>query len=622
MIVLGVSPLDKDATVTLMADGRVIYSIAEERLSRQKMHAGFPRGALEMVLARSGVKPSEVSCVAYAFLDHEREAALMRKNRRTDFVFNRQSKAKIAALIREARLRVVCRGFQVHGLSSAMEVMHKSRLKQAGYRLLSSEGLIGDWSNRWQYRRWINEASVAHQCYEKELLNSLRDFGLEHKLTRFEHHETHVANAFYLSGFERALVLTLDGYGSGLSGSVSVAEEKGIRRLHGLETPYSLGTYYESVTSALGFRPDRHAGKTVGLAAFGDPEVLGDLLRSLFFWFDGGFRILRSSDLYLSRRLATSFPKIDVAAAYQMALEEVVCRYVEHYLHQSGTDSVVLSGGVAANVKLNQRIHEIPGVRRIYIHPNMGDGGCGTGAALLEFVRKGVRPEGMTDAYLGPDYTESQMESALRTSRLPYHRSEDIEVDVARLVAENNVVARFNGRMEYGPRALGNRSILYQAIDPTVNQWLNARLGRTEFMPFAPATLNEDRHLCYEHCDGAEFTAQFMTITFNCTPWMRRSCPAAVHVDGTARPQLVTRSSNPNFHRILTEYKKLSGLPSLINTSFNMHEEPIVCSPEDAIRSFLQGKLDYLAMGSFLVKSPLALDKPERRSSLAAMPVS
>jgi carbamoyltransferase len=160
--------------------------------------------------------------------------------------------------------------------------------------------------------------------------------------------------------------------------------------------------------------------------------------------------------------------------------------------------------------------------------------------------------------------------------------------------------------MEYGPRALGHRSILYHAKEPAVNQWLNQRLGRTEFMPFAPATLYEHRHDCYLNMKGADYAAQFMTITFDCTDQMKRDCPAAVHVDGTARPQLVSREGSPGFHRILTEFQKITGVPSVINTSFNMHEEPIVCSPDDAIRAFLQGNLDYLAIGGFLVEHPSA----------------
>jgi len=380
-----------------------------------------------------------------------------------------------------------------------------------------------------------------------------------------------------------------------------------------------LGTFYESVTSALGFRPGRHEGKIVGLAAYSDPEVLGDVLRSLFVWDDAGFQMLRSSDLFLARRLAALFPKIDVAAAYQRVLEEVAVRYVRPYVERLKLDTLVLSGGVFANVKLNQRLYEIPGVRRITIHPNMGDGGCGTGAALLQFVQNGKRPEVPADVYWGPDYDEAQIEAALRSAGVAYARVPDIEVEIARLIADDKVVARFDGRMEYGPRALGNRSILYQAQNPEVNQWLNARLLRTEFMPFAPATLYEDRHLCYQNIEGAEFAARFMTITFDCTPWMREHCPAAVHVDGTARPQLVSADTNPSFHSVLSEYKKRTGIPSVINTSFNMHEEPIICSPADAIRSFQDGRLDYLALGNFLVRSPELVDNAAAARQTAAV---
>jgi carbamoyltransferase len=157
--------------------------------------------------------------------------------------------------------------------------------------------------------------------------------------------------------------------------------------------------------------------------------------------------------------------------------------------------------------------------------------------------------------------------------------------------------------MEYGPRALGNRSILYQATDPTVNDWLNRRLQRTEFMPFAPVTLEEFADQCYVNLDGARDAARFMTITFDCTDWMKKQCPAVVHVDGTARPQIIDKQANPSYHRILEEYRKLTGLPTLINTSFNMHEEPIVRTAEDAIRAYQAAGLDALVLGPFLVRA-------------------
>lgn len=621
MIVLGISPLDKDATVTLMIDGKVAYAIAEERLSRQKMHAGFPRSALAMVLERSGVEPADIDHVVYAFLDCQTEARLMRRNWKSDYWLNRSPDApRTTRQIDEARRRLRPRSLTVHGLADPMESLPKPWYKRAAYRLATADGLLGDWANRWQFRKRLKAGIAEHRRFEAELLAGLEEFGLRQPLERVEHHQTHVANAFFHSGFDRALVVTVDAYGSGLSATVSSAEGTKIDRLSTVETPCSLGNMYSAVTSALGFNPDRHAGKVVGLAAFGDPDVLRKVLLDQFVWSNGSFAARRSSDVFLSRRLAAEFPKIDVAAAYQAVLEEVVRRYVLHYVEQTGHDTLVLSGGVTANVKMNQRLFELPGIRRVYIHPNMGDGGCGTGAALMKCVEAGIVPERLDDVYLGPEYSDRQMETAIREAGLSYRHVPDIECEIARLIAADQVVARFQGRMEYGPRALGNRSVLYQATDPAVNQWLNARLGRTEFMPFAPATLFEDRHQCYEHVDGAEFAAQFMTITFDCTPWMIEHCPAAVHVDGTARPQLVTEQANPSFYAILRNYKALTGLPCIINTSFNMHEEPIVCSPQDAVRAFVKGQLDYLAMGNFLIgaESPRQAKRTSQRGETAA----
>ncbi|MCH7615490.1 MAG: carbamoyltransferase, partial [Nitrospinae bacterium] len=334
------------------------------------------------------------------------------------------------------------------------------------------------------------------------------------------------------------------------------------------------------------------------------PKILMDLVFSRFYQEPGNFRIIESNNIYFSRFLSTLFPKIDVAAAYQAVLESVAVNYVQHYVQQTGIDTVVLAGGVIANVKVNQRIFEIPGVTRIFIYPNMGDGGCGTGAAFLASRKYLGKRDPYQTVYFGPDYSEEEILSALNSAGLLFERYESIEPLIAKLIHEGNVVARFNGRMEYGPRALGNRSILYHASEPEVNQWLNQRLGRTEFMPFAPATLFEERHRCYRNIDGAEGAAQFMTITFNCTDFMKETCPAAVHVDGTARPQLVRRETSSSYYQVLQEYFKLSGIPSIINTSFNMHEEPIVNSPGDAIRAFLQGNLDFLAIGKFMVRHP------------------
>lgn len=605
MKVLGISPLDKDATVTIVEDGRILYAAAEERFTRVKLQDGFPWQALQDGLDATGTAIEEIDRVAYPFLTYDEETRLFEKNlaKERDFLTETEVNAT-AEELRAARARVPLGRPAVPGLADPDERMEKGLLKSVAYRMLGAEGVVSRNVAKRGSERWGKDASAFHQRWQLELEGALSELGLAGKLKRVEHHLSHAANAFFTSGFDEALVVTLDGYGSGLAGSISVGRGGTIERVHNLEYPHSLGTFYESVTSALGFKPSRHEGKIVGLAAYGDPEVLGDVLRRRFVQDDGGFRIVETNNVYFARLLSTQFPKIDVAAAYQRVLEEVAVAYVTRHLRRTGLRNVVLSGGVVANVKLNQRLREIDGVERIFIHPNMGDGGCGTGAALLEFAGSEETSRRLNDVYLGPCFSPAQIADALRRAQLPFTHYAPIEPRIAMLLASGKVVARFDGRMEYGPRALGHRSILYHAKEPEVNQWLNQRLGRTEFMPFAPATLYEHRDACYRNVDGADYAAEFMTITFDCTDQMKRDCPAAVHVDGTARPQLVSAQNSPGFHRLLTEYHRLTGVPSVINTSFNMHEEPIVCTPDDAVRAFLQGNLDYLAIGEFLVEHP------------------
>jgi len=605
MKVLGISPLDKDSTVTLVDDGKITYAAAEERFTRVKLQDGFPWQAMQDCLERTGTDPSEIAAVTYPFLAWTEETRLFTEKLSREKVYlEGQESVQTTRLMREAEARVPVRTAAIPGLQHPNEKMEKGFAKTLAYRVLAGDSVVSRNVAKRGSDQWGREAQQFHKKWQEELEGALGEMGLGDKLKRYEHHITHAANAYYGSGFDEALIVSLDGYGSGLAGAASIGRGGKIERIHGIEYPHSLGTFYESVTSGLGFRPSRHEGKIVGLAAYGDPKVLRDVLLARVDQQPGNFRILESNNLYFARMLASQFPKIDVAAAYQHVLETVSTAYVGHYLKQTGLRNVVLSGGVVANVKLNQRIFALDSVDNIFVHPNMGDGGCGTGAALLEFQGNANLSKPLSDVYLGPSYSDDDIMAALQRSQLAYDRYAPIEPKIAQLIAAGKVVARFTGRMEYGPRALGNRSILYHAREPEVNQWLNQRLGRTEFMPFAPATLYEHRHECYLNVDGADYAAQFMTVTFDCTEFMKRESPAAVHVDGTARPQLVTSTSNPSFHQVLAEYHRLTGLPSVINTSFNMHEEPIVCSPDDAVRAFLQGNLDYLAIGSFLVMHP------------------
>lgn len=604
MKVLGISPLDKDSTVSIVEDGQILFAAGEERYSRNKQQDGFPRQALEQALARTGSKLSDFDLVCYPFLTWENEVKLFTKNLEDERQFIRKFEPKdLNRQIKEALTKVPDRNEPIHGLKHPNAIMEKGFLHNSYYSMAGAQRLASNNAALKGSRQWGEAAMDSFRHWEKTLNDGLLEMGWDKPVKHMDHHLSHAANCYLCSGFERALCITIDGYGSGLSGSVSEARDGKIRRLHGISYPNSLGTLYEHVTSSLGFKPSRHEGKIVGLASYGDPSILGDILLERIAQMPGDFRIYEANNVYFSRYLATKFPKIDVAAAYQHVLEIVATNYVRYWVEKTGIDTIVLSGGVTANVKLNQRIFEIEGVNHIFVYPNMGDGGCGTGAALYHSWPGGVNSS-ISNVYFGPEYSKGEIEKALVAEGLEFSQPENLAAEVAALIHSGEVVARFDGRMEYGPRALGNRSILYHAREPEVNQWLNKRLGRTEFMPFAPVTLYEAREKCFHNIKGAEHAAEFMTITFDCTEFMRQNCPAAVHVDGTARPQLIRREVNPGYYDILKEYEKLSGIPSLINTSFNMHEEPIVASPEDAIRAFVQGALDYLAIGPFLVKQP------------------
>ncbi|MCZ6571956.1 MAG: carbamoyltransferase [Planctomycetota bacterium] len=615
MRVLGISPLDKDATASIVEDGKILYAAGEERFSRIKQHKGFPHESLAKGLEVTGTKPEDVEEVSYAFLTWDQEVASIHKSLEEDAdVLHVLDCAAMRRLLKEADRRQPERPDAVHGLTSPEQVFAKGGLKKLAYHLLSLNTTISRAASKYLLGKWVAGSRAAHRHWQADLEAGLRRFGLQDKLKRYEHHLSHAANSYLNSGFERALIVTIDGYGTGLAGSISLGEGTAIKRLANVRYPHSLGTYYEMVTSSLGYNPSRHAGKIVGLAAYGDPERLAPALLQTFERTPGAFRIHQAQNSFISRYLATRYPMIDVAAAYQHVLEVVVQEWVQHWIKQTGADAVALSGGVTANVKMNQRIFEVEGVKRVFVYPNMGDGGCGSGVAVLRSMGAEL-PGPFESAYLGPEYGDAEMRAALDEAGLQYDAPSGLEAQVAKRVHSGEVVARFDGRMEYGPRALGNRSILYHAREPDVNQWLNKRLGRTEFMPFAPVTLYEAREKCYRNMSGAEHTAEFMTITFDCTPFMGKSCPAAVHVDGTARPQLVRREVNPGYYGIVEEYEKLSGIPCLINTSFNMHEEPIVCTPRDAVRAFLEGHLDCLAIGSYVVPNPEAGKKPREAAT-------
>jgi carbamoyltransferase len=446
--------------------------------------------------------------------------------------------------------------------------------------------------------------------------------------TFVDHHTCHAASAYYPSGFDEAEVVTVDGVGDTFSSRVFHGKGgKLTPRAQYFHTEFPLGHNYEYMTALLGFHPHRHAGKVTGLAGHGSRDER--LLRVLEAWLtrvwsakegrpyffmlhsqhgstadDPAFEQALEELRGLRQTLFGDWSNVDLAWAIQHILEREVTKMIETVIPEIDGQPICLAGGVFANVSLNKLVKEM-GFGQIFVQPAMGDGGLAFGAPLYHLAETdGLTPYKLDHVYLGPEYSDSEIQQAIRDQGLEGRRYDEVEPAIADLLAEGRVVARFNGRMEFGPRALCNRSILYHCADASVNEWLNQRLDRTEFMPFAPATLASDIDESYEGLKGAEHTAEFMTITSDCTEKFKRECGAAVHVDGTARPQIVQEATNPSMHKILVEYKKRTGVGTTVNTSFNMHEEPIVCTPEDAVRSFVRGHLDYLAIGNHIVENP------------------
>ncbi|MBF0133374.1 MAG: hypothetical protein HQL75_12400 [Magnetococcales bacterium] len=555
------------SAVLVDGTGQVLFAAAEERYSKKKLQKGYPEQAIADLTEHF---PDAVPQSPVCTVDMPLGAKVVRN------------------------LGLVASSFG-KGLNTSKSVT--SLLGTWGKRLLRGQGsgVVGS----------VEQANASE-----------KNIGYQHLV---EHHAAHAASAYYCSGFPKAMVVTIDGLGDCLSATVYAGDGSELipkAKYYYNEMP--LGANYEVLTGLLGFNPDRHCGKITGLSARGHANPACVTALGRFFeeswkrgrknWFD---RLHDEDEEAVLRELRAlrqshlgAFSREDLAWAIQDETERRTLALIAHHAPTDiGHTDICLAGGVFGNVRVNQKIKGM-GFRNIFVQPAMDDGGLSLGAALYHLgMERGVMPRRLDHCFLGPAFDEAAMEEAIQRRGLAYEKVDHIHYAIAQLVEQGLVVARFDGAMEFGPRALGNRSILYHTVDPLVNTWLNKRLARTEFMPFAPATLVEKGHRCYLNLQGCEHAAEFMTMTFDCTTEMKRTSPAVVHVDGTARGQLVDARVNPGFHEILSEYHKSTGIPSLVNTSFNMHEAPIVATPDDAVKSFLDGRLDCLAMGPFLVRA-------------------
>jgi len=568
MIILGIAD-NHDAGAAVVADGELISAVNQERIDRIKHSGAFPWGAIDAALDAAGLRPRDVDRIVFgtAFTPSAALRALpaLHQSRKDDGQFSPLLHAYI---------------------------VYQSALRRSGLHELEIDACRSILSKRLQERRFDGA-----------------------ELHLMDHHEAHAQGAFRTQHRDPCLVLTVDAMGDGTSATawVGQAGELELRfRQSGLAC---VNTYYSRITELLGFKPNRHEGKITGLAAYAEPPAeLLEHLRQRFRFVGPGFlrmhptRIDRPDDPF--HRGILRWTREEVASAAQRVLEEMVTAFVRYHVKQTGLRDLAVAGGIFANVKLNQRIAELPEVDSLWVMPHMGDGGLAAGAALGS---AGATPRRLAHACLGPTFGRRDCSKALERAQLPREEVAsrqtldgvpgDVE-RVAAVIAGGGAVGRFHAAMEWGPRALGHRSVLAPATDPAVNEWLNERLSRSEFMPFAPVVRAEDAPGYFVGLDKADDAARFMTVCFDCTDTFKKLAPAAVHVDGTARPQVVSASSDPDLHALLTRVGELTGVPVLINTSFNLHEEPIVCTPDDGVRAFVQAKLDALWMAPYVVIRP------------------
>lgn len=558
-----------------MKDGEVLLVSSEERRRNVKNHAGIPERSIEAVFERTGVSPRDVDLVTLA-----------------------------------SRIRTT---FPTRSPKPIYKILH------ALTSLARSE--LGTKAGRWLLPKLRKR---------QDLMTCLAGHGMAEKpVLPFDHHLCHAATAYFHRPWaEPTLVLTLDGAGDGICASVNIGSGNDLQVVSQTPKYHSPADgMYSAVTALLGLRPYEHEYKVMGMAPYGQPQHCIDVLRRAFTVegltfrnhtgrFGPGIRH------YFHKHLA--FQRFDnVSAACQLAFEELMVQWVRNAIAATGIRNVAAAGGAFLNVKANKLIREMPEVDSLYVYPASDDGGTPIGASILgdlELCRqRGSRPQLNLpkSMYLGLEFSEPEMERAAQASGLPYHRMDTPARDIARLLSSGKIVARFDGREEVGPRALGNRSILADARDLRFIRKLNFAIKQRDFwMPFAASVLDEDRH---RYIDGPSERAHFMIEAFDTTTEGAETLVAGTHpFDRTIRPQVVNEL-NPGYQAVLRAFKDETGVGGLLNTSFNLHGFPIVGTPEVAIETLKRSDLDALALGPFLVtKDDPTVQRAEENESAAA----
>ena len=565
MYILGITTLG-DSAATLLKDGEIVAAAEEERFSRRKHHSGFPYNSMQYCLDEAGISIGDIEHIGLYWkpwvLRHKAMQAL-----------------KAALISRDMFKARVDRGVAQVGENYLGMLRHPHRIREH----------FGDSNFKFHF---------------------------------LEHHQCHAASAFFVSGFDRAAIMTWDGTGEDTTTLFCRGEDRNIQPLKRIKLPHSLGQFYSAVTNYLGF--DMFEGdewKVMGLAAYGKPEYY-DFFAKHVLSVNGNhdFRLdIRVLDHHLAKhyKFREEFTNVlgpprargealvekhwNIAASAQKVLEDTALHLLSGLHEQIGSENLCMAGGVAFNSVMNGRIMTESPFKRFFIQPAAGDAGCSLGAALLVWHSRLKQPREfrMEHAYYGPSFSSEDCAAALRAAGLQFETLADEQMlpRVAALLANGAIVGWFQGRMEFGPRALGNRSFLADPRRSDMRELLNQKVKLREwFRPLAPSMLEE----AAEGLFGHQHHDPFMITVLNVLEEKRAGIPAVVHVDGTARPQTVSRHVNPRYWQLIREFEKLTGVPLVLNTSFNV-QEPIVLSPADAIKTFSRASFDALVLENHLV---------------------
>lgn len=562
MNILGLNYIFHDSSACLMQDGRILFAVEEERISRDKHTQKFPVNAIRACISNAGLTSSEIDHVAVSINP---------------------------------------------GKSEAAKLHHAAQLNGSSEKFLEYE-----------FDRLRNRHLEFWSWYESEWGQRKNSKPEVHFIN---HHESHAVGSYHVSPWDEAALLSIDGWGEWSTTWMGCAKGRQITCFSESYFPNSLGVFYSAATEFCGFKPNYDEGKTMGLAPTGNPDTFYKFIDELVEvdeqgqihivskWFD--FPSLTGELCSLALIKELGLPRLpgepfeqhhkDVAAAFQAVLENKILKIAGFLSKETGMENLVLSGGVALNSVANGRILKERIFKDIYLMPGAGDNGTCIGAAACTLAK--VSPESACahhdDPFTGTEFTSSEIEQTLAAAKIAYKKSPDICAEVAEILSQNKIVGWFQGRMEFGPRALGNRSILANPASTEMKDKINAEVKHREvFRPFAPSVLAERSR---EYFD-INVDVPFMLKVCEVHPHMRSKIPAVVHVDGTARLQTVHQNTNPRYYSLISNLEKHTGHPVVLNTSFNVMGEPIVHTPEQALRCFFSTGIDVLAIGDYIIK--------------------